>query len=191
MENSFCAEGRKSVHIPVRLWAVCLWRCGTCRLTVTGCELALLSQLWNWCSSLSSTELSSHCVSVSRWTAGGSAASSPENYTHTNAGQVLLIDPRTRGFRGRSPLITHLQLAVGVQISICEGEQRLQYHLLSQGAISVRRRGRAVQGEQQTPSDYKALWEDVGNLVEGLANAAVVIVEQPAVKLREGAELRG
>lgn len=73
-----------------------------------------------------------------------------------------------------------------MKISVCEGEQRLQYHLLGQGAIGVSCGRRAVEGEQQTSSDHQPVGEDVRGLVEGLGNAADVVVQQPAVELRAG-----
>lgn len=52
--------------------------------------------------------------------------------------------------------------------------------------MSVSRRGRTVEGEQQTSSDRQPIREDVRGLVEGLGNAADVVVQQPAVELRAG-----
>lgn len=90
-ENTIKSTSFKSSAIIPGWVVLSRFECLTCRSTVTGCEFTLLSQLWNWCSSLSSTESASHCVSVSRWTAGGSAACSPENYRQTEEERWLAI----------------------------------------------------------------------------------------------------
>lgn len=163
---------------------------------VTGCEFTLLSQRWNWCSSLSRTESSSHCVSVSRWTAGGSAACNPENYGQRNISLVSSSEikqtywsavDKSEGQEVQELIsFTHLQLCIWLQISICECKQWLQYHLLGQGAISICCRGWVVKEEQQSSSDHQSFWEDIRSLVEGLSNATDIIIQQPAVELRTG-----
>lgn len=43
---------------------------------------------------------------------------------------------------------------------------------------------RAFEGEQEASADDQPLRVDVGRLVEGLADAAVVVMQQPAMELR-------
>lgn len=82
-------------------------------------------------------------------------------------------------------LLAHLQFSVRVRLSVSERQERLQYHLLGQGAVHLSCAGRAVEGEQQASSHHQSLGEDVGALVERLADAADIVVQEPAVELRE------
>lgn len=79
----------------------------------------------------------------------------------------------------------HLQSTAWVQLSISECQQGLEHDLLGEGPVTVSCSGRMVKGKQEAAADYKPLWEDVRGLIERLTNAAGVIVQQPAVQLRE------
>lgn len=80
----------------------------------------------------------------------------------------------------------HLKFSLWLKLSIGERQQRLQHHLLSDQTVHVGSVGRPLQGKQQTPSHHQALREDTGALVERLADAARVIVQQAPVKLGGG-----
>lgn len=80
----------------------------------------------------------------------------------------------------------HLEFSLRLQLTSGEGQQRLQHHLLSEQAVNVGGVGRPLQREQQTPSHHQAVREDVGGLVERLADATRVVVQQTAVQLRGG-----
>lgn len=82
--------------------------------------------------------------------------------------------------------MAHLKFSLWLQLSSGEGQQRLQHHLLSDQAVNVCSVRWPLQGEQQTPSYHQALREDAGGLVERLADATRVVVQQAAVKLRRG-----